>query len=276
MEQSPHALNAPGPQGPQPSPHESAALVLYEYPFNEGIRTMLRLEHLFERLDLLVARDAPVDHHFALATLFEIMDVAARADLKSDLLKELERHRMQLQSFRGHPGISEAALDEVTARIDQAHGGLNALHGKAGQALAGNDWLMSIRSRIGIPGGTCEFDLPAYYAWQQQPAERRRADLLGWTGTMTPLAQALHVMLELLRQSGSLQRMLAVGGHFQQSLPQGKSFQLLRLRVDGGDGLVPEITGHRLMVSVRFMRPDAEGRLRPAGCDTAFEMALCA
>jgi cell division protein ZapD len=251
-------------------------LVLYEYPFNEGIRTMLRLEHLFERLDLLVARDAPVDHHFALATLFEIMDVAARADLKSDLLKELERHRTQLQAFRGHPGISEAALDEVTARIDQAHGGLNALQGKAGQALAGNDWLMSIRSRIGIPGGTCAFDLPAYYAWQQHAPESRRRDLLGWTATLVPLSQALQMMLELLRQGGALQRMLAVSGHFQQSLPQGKSFQLLRLRVDGSDGLVPEITGHRLMVSVRFMRPDGEGRLRPTGADVAFELALCA
>jgi cell division protein ZapD len=46
--------------------------------------------------------------------------------------------------------------------------------------------------------------------------------------------------------------------------------------VDGGDGLVPEITGHRLMVSVRFLRPDAEGRLRAAGTDAAFEIALCA
>ena len=31
---------------------------------------------------------------------------------------------------------------------------------------------MSIRSRISIPGGTCEFDLPAYYAWQQLDAGR--------------------------------------------------------------------------------------------------------
>jgi cell division protein ZapD len=251
-------------------------LVLYEYPFNEGIRTMLRLEHLFERLDLLVAREAPVDHHFALASLFEIMDVAARADLKSDLLKELERHRTQLQGFRGHPGISEAALDEVTARIDHAHAGLNTLQGKAGQSLAGNDWLMSIRSRINIPGGTCAFDLPAYYAWQQHAPAQRQADLHVWTGTVAPLAEALRVMLDLLRNSGKAQRVLAPGGQFQQSLPQGKTFHLLRVWVDGNDGLVPEITGHRLMVSVRFMRPDAEGRLRAAGSDTAFEIALCA
>ncbi|MDE2368913.1 MAG: cell division protein ZapD [Burkholderiales bacterium] len=251
-------------------------MILYEYPFNEGIRTMLRLEHLFARLNLLVARDAPVDHHFALATLFEIMDVASRADLKSDVLKELERHRSQLQGFRGHPGISEQALDEVVARIDQAFDGLNQLQGKAGQSLAANDWLMSIRSRINIPGGTCEFDLPAYYAWQQHEPARRRADLAGWVATLTPLAQALQVLLGLLRDSGSPQRMLAPAGHFQQSLPAGKVYQLLRVRVDPDSGLVPEITGHRLMVAVRFMRPDAEGKLRNAGTDATFELALCA
>jgi cell division protein ZapD len=251
-------------------------LVLYEYPFNEGIRTMLRLEHLFDRLGQLVARDAAVDHHFALATIFEIMDVASRADLKSDLLKELDRHRSQLNSYRGNPHISEAALDEVVGRIDHAFNGLNQLQGKAGQVLAGNEWLMSIRSRINIPGGTCEFDLPAYYAWQQHEPQRRRADLDGWMSTLTPMAEALQVLLGLLRDSGAPQRVVATGGQYQQSLPAGKVYQLLRVRVDGNDGPVPEITGHRLMVSVRMMRPDAEGRLRASGADTSFELTLCA
>ena len=251
-------------------------MVLYEYPFNESIRTMLRLEHLFDRLGELVQRDAPVDHHFALATIFEIMDVASRADLKSDLLKELERHRAQLQSYRGHPGISEAALDGITGRIDHAFAGLNALQGKAGQTLASNDWLMSIRSRISIPGGTCEFDLPAYYAGQQHAPEKRRGDLQGWMSTLTPLAEALQVLLGLLRDSGVAQRMMATAGHYQQSLAAGRSYHLLRVRVDKETDLVPEITGHRLMVSVRFMKADADGRLRVAGTDTPFELALCA
>ncbi len=269
------------------APHEIArerTWVLYEYPFNEGIRTMLRLEHLFDRLGVLALRDAPVDHHFALATIFEVMDVASRADLKSDLLKELERYRTHLQAYRGRPGVDERALDTITGRIEQAFAGLNALQGKAGQSLASNDWLMSIRSRISIPGGTCEFDLPAYYAWQQHPGERRREDLQGWIATLAPLAQALKVLLGLLRDSGTPQRMVAPGGQYQQGLqPAGaaaasgpKVYQLLRVRVDAADGLVPEITGHRLMVSIRFMKPDAEGRLRGSGTDCRFELSLCA
>ena len=218
-------------------------------------------------------REAAVDHHFALATLFEILDVSGRADLKSDLLKELERHRAQFQGFRGHPGIDESALDKVVARIDHAFDGLNQLQGKAGHALGSNEWLMSIRSRIGIPGGTFEFDLPAYFAWQHHSPVRRRADLQGWIDTLMPLAEALQVLLGLLRDNGAPHRMMAIGGVYQQSLPAGRSFHLMRVRIDDDDtDLVPEITGHRLMVSIRFMRADTEGRLRNATTDTAIRV----
>ena len=250
-------------------------MVLYEYPFNESIRTMLRLEHLFDRMGQLMAREAAVDHHYALATVFEIMDVAARADLKSDLLKDLERHKAQLNGYRGNPSISEAALDEIMARIDHAFIGLNQLSGKAGHALTANEWLMSIRSRIGIPGGTCEFDLPAYYAWQQFDAARRQADLARWVAPLMPFAEALQVLLSLLRDAGAPHKVVCSAGQYQQSLAAGRSYLLLRVHIDPAQELVPEISGHRLMVLVRLMRQDAEGRLRPSGSDASFELTLC-
>ena len=251
-------------------------MILYEYPFNESIRTMLRLEHLFDRLGTLIGRDAAVDHHYALSTLFEILDVSSRADLKSDLLNELDKHRQQFNSYRGNPSISEAALDQVTLKIGHAFHGLNEVQGKAGAALNTNEWLMGIRSRIGIPGGTCEFDLPAYHAWQKLEPPRRRADLMQWISSLMPLAQALQVLLGLLRDAGSPQKVAAPAGHYQQSLPQGRVYQLMRVRLDVPEGIVPEISGHRLMASVRLMRQDAEGRLKPSYQDANFELTLCA
>jgi cell division protein ZapD len=250
-------------------------VALYEFPFNEGTRTMLRLEQLFDRLATLMARETALDHHFALFTLFEIMDVASRADLKSDLLKELERHRGRLQAFRGNPQIAEATLDAVLARVDKAFEQLNAMAGKAGQSLTNNEWLMSVRSRIGIPGGTCSFDLPGYHAWQQMDAAARRTDLERWASTLAPLVRALRVLLGLVRESAAPQRVHAPEGVFQQRLPEGKSYNLLRLEVDTTGGRVPEISGHRLLVSIRMMRPDAEGRLRPDGEAANFDLALC-
>jgi cell division protein ZapD len=251
------------------------AVILYEYPFNERIRTYLRLEHLFRRLGELVPRDHPIDHHYALATVFEVMDVAARADLKSDVMKDLDRQRTQLSGYRGNPAVSEAVLDDAIGKLDRSFNLLNTIPGKAGQSLTENDWLMSIRSRINIPGGTCEFDLPAYYAWQHRSPDERRDDLERWAGALGPLAESVHMLLKLLRDSGAPQKVIAAGGQLQQNLPQGRTFQLLRLRIDPALGLVPEISGNRLMISVRLMRQEAADRLHPANEDTTFELTLC-
>ena len=250
-------------------------MILYEYPFNERLRTYLRLEQLFQRLGELIARTHSLDHHYALVTMFEVMDVAARADLKADVLKDLEKHKHQLDAYRGNPSISETVLDGVIAQLDQCFAALNAQSGKAGHALTENDWLMSIRSRVGIPGGTCGFDLPAYYAWQHHAPQARQHDLQDWAATLAPLAESVYLLLRLMRDSGLPQKVAAERGQFQQNLPQGRTFQLLRLRIDPALELIPEISGNRLIVSVRLMRQEEGGKLVPSNEDAAFELTLC-
>ncbi len=250
--------------------------MLYEYPFNEQVRTCLRLEHLFRRLGTLMARDDAVDHHYALATIFEVIEIASRADLKSELLKDLERQKQVYAGYRGNPAIADAVLDRVIARLDACYQALVAQTGKPGQSLAEHEWLHSLRSRIAIPGGTCEFDTPAYHAWQHRDAASRRSDLTRWAGTLGPLAEAVYALLKLMRDSGSPQKVMAAAGKFQQSLPATRTFQLARLRLDAAWGLVPEISGNRMMISVRLMRPDEHGKLQPDTADTTFELALCA
>jgi cell division protein ZapD len=250
-------------------------VILYEYPLHERIRTYLRLEHLFLRLQQLATRVDALDHHFALVTLFEIMDVAARADLKTDLLKDLDKQKHLLEAFRGNPAIAETVLDKVIGDIEQCYAALNSQLGKSGQSLTENDWLMSIRSRISIPGGTCEFDLPAYYAWQHKTGGIRQDDLLQWTSTLTALTDAVQLLLKLLRDSGTPQKVIANGGQFQQNLPQGRTFLLLRVALDVTQGLIPEISGNRLMVSVRLMQPGEDQRPHLVNDDVSFELALC-
>lgn len=251
-------------------------MILYEYPLQERIRTYLRLEHLFNRLSQLMTRIDALDHHFALVTLFEIMDVAARADLKSDLLKDLDKQKHTLEGYRGNPAIAEDALDSIIADFDQRFSALNAQPGKAGQILSDNDWLMSIRSRIGIPGGTCEFDLPSYYAWQHRAGVSRQEELRQWTSTLAPLADAVRLLLKLLRDSGTPQKVFASAGQFQHNLPQGRTFLLLRVALNASLALIPEISGNRLMVSVRWMRLGEAERPQLVTEDIAFELTLCA
>jgi len=262
-------------QNPPTFGQPGADVITYEYPLNERIRTLLRLEDLFERSRHFIARTDPLDHHVALLTLFEILEVASRADLKSDLLQELERQKQVLLSFRNNPEISEEALSSVLRDIEQAAAALFSMTGKIGQYLRENDWLMSIKQRTGIPGGACEFDLPSYHYWLHRPAEERIGQLAAWTGPLFPLRDGSAIILRILRESGKPQRVSAPQGTFQQMLG-GKTAQMMRVRLDPALNCVPEISANKYVLNIRFLTQNGEDpKPRTADWDVAFELTFC-
>ncbi|MCX8004556.1 MAG: cell division protein ZapD [Burkholderiaceae bacterium] len=253
----------------------SAPTLLYEYPFNERVRTLLRLEDLFDRIGYFRAQEHPYSHHAALMTLFEILEMTARADLKGELLQELERQKQGLLALRNNPQVSETALSAVLADIDRAQQGLAAVPGKAGQSLRDNEWLTSIRSRAGIPGGTCEFDLPSYHAWLMRDAPARTADLDSWLRTLAPFSDAMVIVLRLLRETAHRSQQVAVQGAYQQML-QGRTYALLQVRVALESGAIPEISANKYALWIRFTTADRDFKPRALERDVPFELALCA
>ena len=249
-------------------------MIVYEYPFNERIRTLLRLEDLYDKFKFFVHQEHPMQHHVALSTIFDMLEVAGRADLKSDLLQELERQKQSLLAYRSNPAVVAETLDAVLAELDTASSALVASQGKTGQNVRENEWLMSIRGRTIIPGGACEFDLPSYFAWQKQPFDQRFEDIMGWFGPLSPLLEALSLILRLLRNSGAPVKMFAAAGSYQQML-QGKIYQMLRLTLDETSGAIPEISANKYMLWVRFTSQDGDCKPRPLETDVPFDLTLC-
>ncbi|WP_420476135.1 cell division protein ZapD [Noviherbaspirillum sp. ST9] len=249
-------------------------MIIYEYPFNERIRTLLRLEDLYEKFIFFLHQEHPQQHHVALATIFEMLEVAGRADLKSDLLQELERQKQTLLGFKSNPNVASERLDEVLSDVDRSLVALMGSQGKTGQNIRDNEWLMSIRGRTIIPGGACEFDLPSYYAWQQRSPQQRFNDISGWFAPLVPLFDAISVVLRLLRESGRSTKTIAQAGSYQQML-QGKVYQMLRLGIDDALGAIPEISANKYMLWVRFTSQDGDMKPKSFENDVPFELALC-
>jgi cell division protein ZapD len=253
----------------------SPEYILYEYPFNERVRTLLRLEDLFDKLRYFCAQSHAYCHHTALLTLFEIVEVASRADLRSDLLQELERHKQALAPLRNNTQVAQDALLAILGEIDAAQAALNATNGKAGQHLRDNEWLMSIRSRAIIPGGTCEFDLPSYHAWLTRDARARADDLHFWIQPLAHFESSLAIVLRLLREGAHHSQHTAAMGSFQQML-QGKSHALVQVRVARELDAIPEISLNKYALWIRFTRADRDLKPRALERDVRFALALCA
>ena len=250
-------------------------MIRYEHPLNERIRTLMRLEDVYSRLSVYAEGDKPQDHHAALASLFEIADIAARADLKTELLQELERQRQVLGPLRANPRIETEALDALLADIDAVTAQLLATSGKLGAHLRENEWLMAIKQRSGIPGGACEFDLPAYHWWLHRDAAARRADLRGWIEPFEPVLAGLAIVLRLLRENGRSGRHIAYRGVFQLMLTTAKVAQLLRLTVARDLACVPEISANKYALNIRFIGVTGMDRGTVYDRDVEFELAFC-
>lgn len=249
-------------------------MITYEVPLNEKIRILLRLEDLFARIAHFTELDTGRDHHAALCTLFEILEVVSRGDLKSDLLKELERRRRNLSTLRNNPAISESALSAILAEIDSATTDLLAMTGKTGHHLRDNEWLMSIKQRTSMPGGVCEFDMPSYHYWQHQGCDLQHENLRTWLSPLLPVIAALKIILRLLRESGKTFPFTAQQGTFQQ-MQGGRIAQMLRLSLSSELACIPEVSANKYAINIRFITANYAAKSTLFEQDVPFELTFC-
>jgi cell division protein ZapD len=249
-------------------------VISYEYPLSERIRTLLRLEDLYERVQYFTVKADPEEHHVALLSLFEILEVAGRADLKSDLLQELERQKHALEGLRENPEISQEALDGILWEIDRTSSKLFQMSGKIGQELRENEWLMSIKQRTNIPGGVCEFDLPSYHYWLHQETGQRRHDLEHWLAPFLSIRDGLAIVLRLLRESGKVSTQTAVQGVYQQMMA-GRIAQMLRIRLHPDYQCVPEISANKYALNIRFTTQEGGQRPKVIESNVEFDLTFC-
>ena len=250
-------------------------MIRYEHPLNERVRTLIRLEDLFARARFFAAQDGAADHHAALLSLFDVSDVAARADLKTDVLQELERQKQLLTPLKTNPQIDQDALRALFSEIDAVSGQLLGQAGRSGSHLRENEWLMAIKQRSSIPGGVCEFDLPAYHYWLQQDPAARRNDLANWIEPFEPIHAAVAIVLRLLRENGRVSRHIAYRGVFQLMLTTTRVAQLLRLTLAKDTPCVPEISANKYALNIRFLGVAGMDRGAVFDRDVEFELMFC-
>mgnify|MGYP000086799808 CR=1 FL=1 len=167
--------------------------ITYEQPLNERLRTLLRLEALMARFDYCLPLDSHWDTHCALVTLMEIFQLSTRGDLKSDLMKELDRQIANLSRLSREPDVDQTRLEGIIDRQRQQIKKLHDMTGQLGRHLKDNDFINALRQRTSIPGGTCDFDLPAYHHWLSRPVARRREQLELWITPFREVQEAIDM-----------------------------------------------------------------------------------
>ena len=85
-------------------------MLVYEFPLNEKSRTYLRFNSLFEQLDANreVSQTAQALAFFK--ALFDFIELSERCDIRSDLMKDLEKQRQKIDAWRGQQSRERTRL----------------------------------------------------------------------------------------------------------------------------------------------------------------------
>lgn len=226
----------------------------FEQPLNERIRMCLRVETLMKRFHYFEALKGDWSAYSALLTILETTSLLERGDLKQELMKELERQHGALKALSSHQGIDLSKLELILSKQKNSLERLHRLDGKLGEHLKRVDFLLGIKQRTSIPGGSCDFDLPQLRFWLNQTHQRRLADLHEWVAPYVELEGVIELVLSTIRDSASAKIVVAENGFYQQPLDTKQSTQLIRISIDADASIYPEISAGKHRYSVRFMR----------------------
>lgn len=261
--------NAVHPQG-------KASAATYEQPLNERMRTFLRLEFLHQQTEHHSEESSDIASRQAINGLLEIGAILTRGDVRSEVLKELERQIEQLQAFASNPGVDHSRVDSLVDQLEASRSAINAIGPHYLQTLKDSEFLSAIKHRSAIPGGTCEFDLPLFSHWLRRPYEQRRADLDRWLHDLRALCDGVRQIMWLIRQSAIPTDYVAEAGMYQHSIGKEVSCRMLRVRLTDGSGLFPEISGSPQRFTIRFLGwPDINSRPSQTADDVPFQLSIC-
>ena len=261
---------------PASAPAAAAAPIIFEQPLNERMRSFLRVDFLYNQAGFHHQSPSHWGSRAAVSSLLDILAITTRADIRADVLKELERQVSLLNEFQSRPGVDQNRLRTVISNLLRLRADLLACGSAFLQPLKDSEFLAAIRHRSAIPGGTCEFDLPDYYFWLSQPAARRNETFAQWLAMLRPLCDAIAELLWLTRQSGRPRTEIAHGGVYHITFDRDAPVQLMRIALPGGSSIYPEISGSHYRSSIRFVTWNGPAdRPRQAEGDVSFEITCC-
>lgn len=250
--------------------------ITYEQPLNERVRQFLRLEHLFQQAAYTISGQTTWESRSTLSCLTDIIEILSRNDIKTDLMKFLERIQNSLSQLSDNANIDYTQLKSILEQLSQHYSRLHAVNGNIAQNLKEHHLISSLLQRSAVTAGVNSFDLPQFHHWLQQPIEHRITTLQQWYDTLEVIRQPIELVLDLIRKSAEAVTVKAEQGFYQQPLDNNRAFQLIRVTIPIDTPYFAEISGGKHRVSVRFLQSQDSERPVQAQQDMLFQLSCCA
>lgn len=249
---------------------------LYEYPLNERMRVFLRLESLFNECSYFVSGNNSWDNQACLNSILEIINTIDRIDIRTELIKELDKHINNLEKLSDTPNINTSKLNKTLDQLQSQLLTVQKITSKISKKIKNDYLLNTVKQRKTVNTNSRPFDIPGLQHWLYQPIKVKYNQLEQWIEEFSDIKNSINLILKIIRNSTFFNNYTANAGFFQKAIDSTQNFQLIRVKIKNCSEYFPEISGGKHRVTVRFLgyNPDFD-RPKQITEDVKFELSCC-
>ncbi len=252
-------------------------MTVFEHPLSERIRSFLRLQQLFLRLDHHLYGLTRCDLQASIGVLLEASELTGRSNIKTEVIKELERQESTINNIQKNTDSIEEKVIQTCDNIRDLRTELHEQSIRSYQEIQHNEFLNSVKQRCGASVSGSTYDLPLYHFWLDRNPSECTQVIIDWMQPYKNLRKAIDLVLDNIRNSNQFELGIAERGFYQDSLNRDKTLQMVRVLLAEHPDIFPEISAGIHRITIRFMkyisineRPGQELE------DTKFQIAYCA
>lgn len=253
-------------------------MIIFEFPLSERIRRLLRIEEIYQKFENQLKNTHDYFEFGCFNTLFEIVQLVSRSDLKIDFLQELERQEKKQSGLLGLQGLKEGQLDskEIISMIQVARKKLENIDVKPGFNFNNNLFLEEIKKRISSPGGLLDVDFPNFRNWAALKTRKSKLeDFKSWAQPLIVFKDAASIILLILRNQCHVESIKIKEGKHQQTINPLKTFDLIRLELEKTLNIYPEISANKYTVNVFFNQLNQDLKKELFKKNLEFKYSIC-
>ena len=220
----------------------------YEFPLNERIRKFLRIEEIFKKMDAQMSIKKEFSEFSCFNTFFDIMATASRADLKVELIQEIEKQRLKLKSK-----IKTKKNIKTITDLNQIRTKLEKIKIVTGFNFGGDKFLHELKTRSDSPYGIVTTDFPEFQFWLQRTSfAERKAYFKNKVYDFAAIKIAITYLMELLRSNVEVKSIETKTGTIQYKLNPLLRNDLVVIILPSSSKCFPSISSNNFAVNVHF------------------------
>ena len=181
-------------------------------------------------------------------TFFDIMATASRADLKVELIQEIEKQRLKLKSK-----IKTKKNIKTITDLNQIRTKLEKIKIVTGFNFGGDKFLHELKTRSDSPYGIVTTDFPEFQFWLQRTSfAERKAYFKNKVNDFAAIKIAITYLMKLLRSNVEINLMETKTGAIQYKLNPLLRNDLVVIILPSSSKCFPSISSNNFAVNVHF------------------------